>query len=310
MYPIEEVPCERIPWKLLLLADEDEKQIGEYRSGALFFAALNEGRVLGMIGLRENSPGEMEIVTLAVDEKEQNGGLGTALLEHGITYSREKGYRDILIKTGNSSIGQLYLYQSCGFRLESIKRNHFIENCEEPIFENGIPCRDQLILRYRVYRTEELAEIKKRYWDRFTKERPEYAGRAYDSWMFCSGEKQPNRLLALVKTGLKRATSSARDLYGPDEEKPFAGSVSLITYGNGLPGCIIETEEVLHRNFLTVTEEEARLEGEGDLSLAYWRREHEKHFRREYAQWEKTFSFHIPIVYERFRVIFNEDALQ
>ncbi|MBN2628626.1 MAG: GNAT family N-acetyltransferase [Spirochaetales bacterium] len=310
MFPIETVPGDEIPRHLLFLADEDGKRIGKYRSSALFFAVRKEGQVIGMIGLRENSPGEMEIVTLAVDEAAQNGGLGTALLEHAIAYAREKGYRDILIKTGNSSIGQLYLYQSCGFRLESIKRNHFTENYEEPIFEKGIPCRDQLILRYRIYSSEELAGIEKSYWDRFTKDHPEYAGWTYDSWMFCSGEKLPNRLMALVKTGMKRATSSAEELYEPDEEKPFPGSVSLVTYGNGLPGCIIETEEVLHRKFLEVSEEEARLEGEGDLSLDYWRREHEKHFRREYARGNRDFSFDIPVIYERFRVIFNEDALQ
>jgi ribosomal protein S18 acetylase RimI-like enzyme len=50
------------------------------------------------------------------------------------------------VGTGNSSIGQLALYQKCGFRITGIDYNYFIRHYDEPIFENGIPCRDMIRL--------------------------------------------------------------------------------------------------------------------------------------------------------------------
>ena len=45
-------------------------------------------------------------------------------------------------------------------------------------------------------------------------------------------------------------------------------------------GCI-ETQKITIKNFLEITEEEAKLEGEGDLSLEYWRKAHKEFFQKE-----------------------------
>ena len=50
--------------------------------------------------------------------------------------------------------------------------------------------------------------------------------------------------------------------------------------------------------FCDVTAEFARKEGEGDLSLGYWRREHQKFFLRE-----GYFSDEMELVAEEFEVI-------
>ncbi len=309
MHPVEAIDNGRLSRDLLLLADGDEGQIETYRRTARFFACLREGAVKGQIGVRENSPEEAEVVSLAVEVGEQNVGMGTALLEHVIAWAGERGYGSILIKTGNSSIGPLYLYQSCGFRLEGIAKDHFTRHYPEPLFEGGLPCRDQLILRYALYSPGERERIRRAYWNLFLEKHPAYAGRPWNHWQFSYGEKLPNRLLVLVMTGKKRGTSSALELYEPGEEKPRAGALSLVTWGNGIPGCIIETEEILIRPFCEITGEEARLEGEGDLSLEYWRRVHGDHFRREYGEAGKTFHENIPVLFERFRVIFRGDGL-
>ncbi|KHF37127.1 putative N-acetyltransferase YvbK [Paenibacillus sp. P1XP2] len=52
----------------------------------------------------------------------------------------------MIVRTGNSSLNQLGLYQKCGFRMVRIERDYFVNNYPEPIFENGIPCRDQIVL--------------------------------------------------------------------------------------------------------------------------------------------------------------------
>jgi hypothetical protein len=60
--------------------------------------------------------------------------------------AKRNGYKTIEVGTGNSSIGQLALYQKCGFRITGIDRDFFIRHYEEDIFENDIQCRDMVRL--------------------------------------------------------------------------------------------------------------------------------------------------------------------
>jgi hypothetical protein len=83
--------------------------------------------------------------------------------------------------------------------------------------------------------------------------------------------------------------------------------ISIITNGNGLPGCIIITEEIRKKKFKEIAEEEARLEGEGDLSLEYWRNAHEHFFRLEYEEKGRTFTDKIPVIFEKFEVVYDEE---
>lgn len=57
------------------------------------------------------------------------------------------GAHALMIGTGNSSLAQLRLYQRLGFRIVSIVPD-FFANYPEPIYENGILCRDMVRLRY------------------------------------------------------------------------------------------------------------------------------------------------------------------
>nr|WP_281289991.1 ASCH domain-containing protein [Oceanispirochaeta crateris] len=56
-----------------------------------------------------------------------------------------------------------------------------------------------------------------------------------------------------------------------------------------------------------MTSEEARLEGEGDLSLESWKEVHEGFFRLEYAEKGMDFSKQIPVIFERFAMIYNKN---
>jgi hypothetical protein len=56
-------------------------------------------------------------------------------------------WRSIDICTGNAAIGQLALYQKCGFRIIGVDADHFVREYEEPIEENGIPCIDLIRLK-------------------------------------------------------------------------------------------------------------------------------------------------------------------
>ena len=88
----------------------------------------------------------LEIKNIAVDEASHGKGLGTMLLHDAIDRAKSNGCKRIIIGTGNSSVGQLYLYQKVGFRITGINPNFFSHHYQETIMENGIECRDRIIL--------------------------------------------------------------------------------------------------------------------------------------------------------------------
>lgn len=70
-------------------------------------------------------------------------------MQHAIKSARLLGMESIEIGTGNSSIQELALYQKCGFRLKEIIHDYFVDNYDEPIFENSIQCRDMVLLQLK-----------------------------------------------------------------------------------------------------------------------------------------------------------------
>lgn len=85
-----------------------------------------------------------------------------------------------------------------------------------------------------------------------------------------------DELLALVLAGTKTATCSPLSEYQAERE-PIGevGRRSVVLDGRGRPACVIETCEVAIKRFDKVDAAFAYDEGEGDRSLACWRREHE-----------------------------------
>ncbi|WP_337871511.1 ASCH domain-containing protein [Meiothermus sp.] len=71
---------------------------------------------------------------------------------------------------------------------------------------------------------------------------------------------------------------------------------------------VVETTEVTTHNYQGVDTEFAREEGEGDLSLDYWREGHWRFFGRTLAQIGKTPTLDMPLVCEKFRVVYKQPA--
>jgi ribosomal protein S18 acetylase RimI-like enzyme len=137
---------EQPPMHLLLLADPSEKLVKEYiKRGQCFVAEIN-GQIIGVYVLLPTRPETIELVNIAVDEKQQGKGIGKQLVLHAVENAKQQGYKTMEIGTGNSSIRQLALYQKCGFRITGVDRDFFVKHYPEPIFENGIQCRDMIRL--------------------------------------------------------------------------------------------------------------------------------------------------------------------
>ena len=69
---------------------------------------------------------------------------------------------------------------------------------------------------------------------------------------------------------------------------------------------IVETILVEVVPFDDVTEEHAYMEGEGDRTLQYWRKVHQEFFSKELYKVNNEFHQKIPVVCERFRLIFKK----
>lgn len=137
---------ENPPMDLLLLADPSRNMVEEYVKRGECYTAESDNQVIGVYVLLPTRPETVELVNVAVAEHYQGRGIGKQLVIHAVQTAKEKGYRTIEVGTGNSSIGQLALYQKCGFRITGVDIDFFIRHYQEEIFENGIQCRDMIRL--------------------------------------------------------------------------------------------------------------------------------------------------------------------
>ncbi|KOP81783.1 GNAT family N-acetyltransferase [Cytobacillus solani] len=142
---------EQLPMNLLLLADPSRKLIEDYVNRGECYVCEKGKEINGVYVILPTRPETVELVNVAVSEAEQGKGIGKNLILDAIHRSKEKGYKTIELGTGNSSVGQLALYQKCGFRITGVDTDFFIRHYEEDIYENGIWCRDMIRLSQDLY---------------------------------------------------------------------------------------------------------------------------------------------------------------
>jgi uncharacterized protein YhfF len=118
-----------------------------------------------------------------------------------------------------------------------------------------------------------------------------------------------DELAALVVAGRKRATASLPIQFEAEGVAvPAAGDVSVVTLGDGTPVGIIETTEIRLVPFGDVDAAFAATEGEGDGSLAYWRRAHTEFFGRVLARLGGRLHDRSLVLCERFRLLCRGDG--
>ncbi|GAB4544528.1 MAG: ASCH domain-containing protein [Anaerolineales bacterium] len=133
-----------------------------------------------------------------------------------------------------------------------------------------------------------------------------YRAKTYVAERFGDNPQLADELGALIVSGGKTGTCSALwEWQAEGNPIPESGLISIVLNGAGEPICIIETVEVTLRKYNEVDADFARAEGEGDLSLTYWRKAHTNFFSRVLSKFGKTFTEEMPLVCERFRVIYK-----
>lgn len=120
----------------------------------------------------------------------------------------------------------------------------------------------------------------------------------YEAWAF--GD-DADKLSRLVLDGIKTGTASAYPLYELEgEELPKAGEYSVILDSGENAVCVIKTTKVYIVPFDEVSETHACKEGEGDRSLAYWRKVHEEFFAAGMKEAGLIFDEKMKVVCEEF----------
>lgn len=128
----------------------------------------------------------------------------------------------------------------------------------------------------------------------------------YTSWHFCDNKIDADDLVELARIGIKRATASLFLLYDFEGDRvPEAGDISILTDWDGNARCVIKNVRVSILPFKDITEEHARIEGEGDKTLEYWRRAHRGIFEADAESTGEVFNEDMLVVFEEFEVVFK-----
>jgi GNAT superfamily N-acetyltransferase len=145
--PVSETQAEKLV-PILHGAEEDDERIrAAIREPACrTYAALVDGEPVGAAVVRwdEAEPGEILYVAVAAAHRGQGYGrqiiaaIQAELPAHGQT---------LLVGTANCALDNIAFYQKCGFRMYTVKPDHFAY-IQPPIRENGIVMRDMIVFRY------------------------------------------------------------------------------------------------------------------------------------------------------------------
>lgn len=132
---------------ILLLAEHSERAL-RWGLANLVDAVyrMDDGdRLVGAATIKWRSdPGE--IMELAIAPEFQRQGLGKQFVAWLIQEARERGKKQMLVGTANSSISNIAFYQKCGFRMDCVRQDYFWY-LPNPSYENGIQIQDMLVFR-------------------------------------------------------------------------------------------------------------------------------------------------------------------
>ncbi|TCK23818.1 uncharacterized protein YhfF [Ancylobacter aquaticus] len=156
-------------------------------------------------------------------------------------------------------------------------------------------------LRYPARMQPSLGQL----WARYRAVNADAPMEAPAAFHFCDNAEDANLCLALVLAGVKRATAtSLAEVRLARAALPQPGEFFLVTDWAGEARAVIRTISVEIRRFSEVDEEFARLEGEGDGTLAWWREAHLAYYRRVLAGSGHVVDGDLEIACERFERVF------
>ncbi len=138
------------PYNLLLQADETQESINKYLFDSNVYEAQLPEREepVGVFCLFRVDSTTVELKNIAVDEPLRGMGIGSIMLVRAMGIAVTDGYREMIIGTGTEDCAPapVRFYEKNGFRKSGLRKNFFVDNFPEPIYENGVQLKDMLIL--------------------------------------------------------------------------------------------------------------------------------------------------------------------
>lgn len=143
-------------------------------------------------------------------------------------------------------------------------------------------------------------------WTDFIEQNPQYIIKETPlSYFFCDNEYDANECAKLVVNRIKKASATSLWWYEQNkEELPIVGDLHIITDWDGNAKAIIEITKIELVQYNRITAEFAKQKGEGDKSLAYWKKVHQAYYTREMKLFNAKFEQDMVIVCEYFKTIY------
>ncbi len=143
------------------------------------------------------------------------------------------------------------------------------------------------------------------YWKNFQENNIEYENTSQpQSFYFCDNKKDADECAELVVKKIKQATSPSVQWFKKyNEPFPKVGDIAIVTNWEGNPKAIIRTTKVEIVKYKNITPEYARLEGEGDKTLEYWKKVHWIYYQNEMKKFNEFPTEDMEIVCEYFETI-------
>lgn len=146
-YYLKKIKDKKKNLDLLLLADPEEEAIDKYIDNCEVFEFYHRDILIGQGAVMELSSTVYEIKNFAIYEKFHNCGYGKILINLLCEkYLENFKNRYIIVGTSEQGVG---FYKKCGFQFSHIVKDFFITNYKQPIFENGIQCKDMFYLKFK-----------------------------------------------------------------------------------------------------------------------------------------------------------------
>lgn len=154
-YYLKKIEDKKKNLALLLLADPEEEAIDKYINDCEIFEFYHKDILIGQGAIMQLSSTTYEIKNLAIYEKFHNCGYGKILINL-LCKKYLESFKNIEILVGTSEQG-VGFYKKCGFQFSHIIKDFFITNYKQPIFENGIQCKDMFYLKFKGVNMENFA---------------------------------------------------------------------------------------------------------------------------------------------------------
>ncbi|MFZ4930994.1 GNAT family N-acetyltransferase [Chryseobacterium sp. Mn2064] len=141
-------PGSKIPYDLLLLADETTEAIDQYIFNCDIYLLIDGEQNIAVMALHKNNDTELEIKNIAVIDAYRSKGIGSILINKAKEIAQAHHYKKLTVGTSDTGFQQIRFYEKNGFLKTGVKKNFFIENYPEPIYENGLQMRDMVLLTH------------------------------------------------------------------------------------------------------------------------------------------------------------------